>query len=248
MSPNVQRQWKHPPKDIALANGARAIFVAARTKDDQRADLWNTAAQRVLADYRQQLGGGIALQTVFNQSKYTKQRLQELTANLLAGAAVIIAVIFLFMGWRSSLLVGAALPLVSGATLFAIFLTGGSLHQISIFGMIVALGLLIDNAIVVVDEIQQARTEGLSAAEAVQDRTSHLFGPLLASTLTTVFAFAPIVLLTGNVGDFVGSIGGSVILAIIASFLIALTLIAALAGRYGKKIDSDDSQTTRCLA
>ncbi len=244
---DVQRQWQHPPKDIALANGARAIFVAARTKDDQRADLWNTAAQRVLADYRQQLGGGIGLQTVFNQSKYTKQRLQELTANLLAGAAVIIAVIFLFMGWRSSLLVGAALPLVSGATLFAIFLTGGSLHQISIFGMIVALGLLIDNAIVVVDEIQQARTEGLSAAEAVQDRTSHLFGPLLASTLTTVFAFAPIVLLTGNVGDFVGSIGGSVILAIIASFLIALTLIAALAGRYGKKLDSDDSQTTRCL-
>ena len=233
---NVQRDWKYPPDDIALADGARAVFVAARTKGDQRVDLWNQAALAVVGEYRQQLGTGTQLHVVFNQSKYTHERLFELTANLLAGAAVIMAVIFIFMGWRSSLLVGSALPLVSGTTLFLVFLTGGSLHQISIFGMIVALGLLIDNAIVVVDEIQKARQRGLSREAAVRDRIAHLFGPLLASTLTTVFAFAPIVLLPGNVGDFVGSIGGSVILAIASSFVIALTLIAALAGRYGPNL------------
>ncbi len=209
---SIRRDWKQPPDEMAFADGARAVFVAARTKNDQRVDRWDQAAQVVLVDYQKELGAGVKLQTVFNQSQYTSQRLYGLTVNLLAGAAVIVAVIFVFMG------------------------CGGALHQISIFGMIVALGLLIDNAIVVVDEIYKARKRGLSAEEAVNDRAKHLFGPLLASTLTTVFAFAPIVLLPGNVGDFVGSIGGSVILAIICSFLIALTIIAAMAGRYGTKL------------
>ena len=239
----VRRQWKEPPDEIALADGARAVFVAARCNSDQRVDRWNDEAEQIVVEYRKRLGSGVLLQTMFNQSFYTNQRLRGLTINLLAGAAVIVAVIFVFMGWRSSLLVGSALPLVSGATLFLIFLCGGSLHQMSIFGIIVALGLLIDNAIVVVDEIQKAKKRGFSPEEAVQDRTSHLFGPLLASTLTTVFAFAPIVLLPGNIGDFVGSIGGSVILAIVSSFLIALTLIAAMAGRYGSRVTPSEQET-----
>ena len=96
--------------------------------------------------------------------------------------------------------------------------------------MVVALGLLIDNAIVVVDEVKKHLERGNTPAEAVSASVQHLFVPLLASTVTTVLAFAPIVLMPGSVGDFVGSIGGSVILALIASFALAMTIIPALAG------------------
>ena len=227
----VTRRWKTPQNAIALANGRRAVYVAARMKPDIRVDQWSRRARKVVDGYRGEVGSGIAVETVFDQNLYTSERLGTLTGNLLAGAGVIMAVVFFFMGWRSSLIVGAALPLVSGATLFLLMVAGGSLHQMSIFGMILALGLLIDNAIVVVDEIKKTRRRGADRVTAVRRTLRHLFGPLVASTLTTIFAFLPIVLLPGNIGDFVASIGGSVIAAVGSSLVIALTLIAALAGR-----------------
>ena len=95
---------------------------------------------------------------------------------------------------------------------------GKTIHQMSIYGMIVALGLLIDNAIVATDDVNKLRRRGRSRLQAVQQAIGHLFVPLAASTATTILAFAPIVLLPGAVGDFVGDIGFSVILALIFSF------------------------------
>ena len=172
----------------------------------------------------------MAIEVVFDQTRYTNERLAELGLNLLAGALVVVVVIFFVMGWRSSIVVASALPLTAAIALFGTALTGGALHQISIFGMVVALGLLIDNAIVVVDEVRKHLDRGDAPAEAVSGAVHHLFVPLLASTLTTVLAFAPIVLLPGSVGDFVRSVGGSVILALVASFALAMTVVPALAG------------------
>ena len=101
-------------------------------------------------------------------------------------------------------------------------------------GMIIALGLLIDNAIVMADEVTKRKAKGKSALQAVTESVNHLFLPLLASTLTTIIAFMPIVLLTGGPGDFVGAIGRSVMLAVGFSFLLAMTVTAALAGIFAK--------------
>lgn len=229
----VQRRWESPVTEIALADQRRAIFVAARVKPGQRVDRWADSARGIADDCRGEVGGGVSLVTTFDQSRYTEERLGSLAGNLLAGAVVIMSVVLVIMGWRSALLVGSALPLVSGATLFLLLVSGGSLHQMSVFGMIIALGLLIDNAIVVVDEVRKSRLRGNGRSDAVRETLRHLAAPLLASTLTTIFAFAPIVLLPGNIGDFVGAIGTSVILAVGCSLIVALTVIAALAGRYG---------------
>ena len=110
-------------------------------------------ARAVVDELRGQLSPSVAVVDVFDQSEYTTKRLGELGGNLVAGAGVVVLVIFLLMGWRSSILVGLALPLVSAMVLFALLVLGIPLHQMSIFGLIVALGLLIDNAIVVVDEV-----------------------------------------------------------------------------------------------
>mgnify|MGYP002621795493 CR=1 FL=1 len=230
----VRRQWREPPDEIALADGKRAIFVAARMGRGQRVDVWSDAAAQVVDNFRVETGKGVLVETVFDQDRYTSARLGELAGNLLLGALVVMAVVLAMMGWRASLLVGAALPLVAALTLFLLLVAGASLHQMSIFGMIIALGLLIDNAIVVVDETRKLMLKGHRARTAVDRAVRHLFAPLLASTATTVLAFAPIPLLPGNAGDFVGMIGGSVIFALVASFAVSLTIIAALAGLYGK--------------
>ncbi|MEM9404986.1 MAG: efflux RND transporter permease subunit [Acidobacteriota bacterium] len=228
---DVRRGVREPATQIGLVDGQRGTLVAARMAPNIRIGDWATGARAALDSMENEIGGDIALEMVFDQSVYTNARLAELTGNLLLGALVVMIVVLLTMGWRLALLVGAALPLTGCAVLFAVLMLGGQLHQMSIFGMIIALGLLIDNAIVVVDEIRKRREEGLGPLEALNATSEHLRKPLFASTLTTALAFAPIVLLPGAAGDFVGYIGVSVILAVSFSYIISLTIIAALAGR-----------------
>ena len=130
-----------------------------------------------------------------------------------------------------ALIVGSALPLASLIVFGCMKGLGIPLHQMSVTGIIIALGLLIDNAIVVVDEVQTRLREGLHPSDAVRSTVSHLAVPLVASTLTTVFAFIPIAASPGSVGEFIGTIGLTVILALLSSLFLSLTVIPALAGR-----------------
>jgi multidrug efflux pump subunit AcrB len=238
----VERGWEQPAGEIALTDRRRTVLVAARVVPGTQVDGWATNARQAVEQFRARTGG-VEIATVFDQSTYTTQRLGSLGFNLLLGATVVVLVIFFTMGLRSAVLVGSTLPLVSGLCLFGIQFFGNSLNQMSIFGMIIALGLLIDNAIVVVDEVgHQLRKDADRAFDdgfarrvsAVRETMRLLAGPLGASTLTTMLAFAPIVLLPGNAGDFVGGIGLSVILAVGGSYLVAITVIAAFAGLYLK--------------
>ncbi|MEM7229057.1 MAG: efflux RND transporter permease subunit [Planctomycetota bacterium] len=229
---SVRRDIRTPSDTIGRVDGERAVFIGARMNRTARTDVWGAAAMERLNAFRTLHGGGLTVDVVFEQEVYTTGRLQELGGNLLAGAMVIIFVIWLTLGFRQALIVGTALPIVVCLTLFAIQASGNSLHQMSIFGMIIALGLLIDNAIVVTDEVSHRRRQGASPIDAVAGAVRMLVGPLGASTLTTVLAFAPIMLLPGGGGDFVGSIGQSVMFAVVFSYMISLTVIAALAGLF----------------
>jgi multidrug efflux pump subunit AcrB len=231
----TERDFREPPNQIALADGERVIFVAARMKGDAQVDGWAADARRVVEDYRAFAGGNVGFEIVFDQSTYTVERLLELAGNLGLGAFVVVLVVLVTMGWRAGLIVGMQLPLVALGSLYVIQMAGGALHQMSIFGMIIALGLLVDNAIVMTDHVTRALRAGKSPDQAVREAQSNLFLPLLASTITTVLAFAPIPLLPGSPGDFVGWIGGGVIVAILLSFLTAQTVVPALAARFVSK-------------
>jgi len=231
----VRRGYRQPPVEMAFTEGERSILVAARVREDRRVDLWTVDAKAAVESFRETLGAGISSEIAFEQNEYTSERLGTLVGNLLLGALVVFLVIFLTMGWKSSFIVGSALPLTAAMTLFVVAMSGGKLHQMSIFGMIIALGLLIDNAIVITDEVRKHLREGNSGLESVRLSLQHLFLPLLSSTLTTMLAFMPILLLPGNAGDFVSSIGQSVVIALTCSFLISMTIIASLAGIFGSQ-------------
>ena len=161
-----------------------------------------------------------------------------LATNLFLGVLVIMAVIVVLMGWHSALVVGVALPLTIGGLFMTLAFFGVPLHQMSLFGLIIALGLLIDNAIVVVDEVAHQRQKGCDAFTAVRQTVSHLGAPLLASTLTTVASFTPIMLLPGPAGEFIGTIAVSVNVSLLISLFLSLTLIACWSARWSAKASS----------
>jgi multidrug efflux pump len=236
----VSRGWRSPADDIALLNGEQVVFVAARMQATLRADEWTANAMDVVDEFNQQYGASVVAELVFEQNVYTQARLSDLSQNLLLGSLVVMAVVFVFMGLKASWIVGLSLPLCAAFAIFSLSFYGEQIHQMSIFGIIVAIGLLIDNAIVITDEIRgKLLNSDNSRLDALVSSIRHLFNPLLASTLTTILGFMPIFLLSGNIGDFVGPIAISVVMALIGSLFISLTIIAALAAKFLPRTDPD---------
>jgi multidrug efflux pump subunit AcrB len=229
----VKRGARLPVNDIGLVNGQQVIFVASRMQTTLRVDTWTKNAKEIVDNFNGQYGGTVQANIVFEQNTYTETRLSELTTNLLLGSLVVMAVVFIFMGIRASWIVGLSLPLCAAFAIFSLSFFDEQIHQMSIFGIIIAIGLLIDNAIVITDEIRSKLVNpDVSRIDALIQSIQHLFVPLLASTLTTILGFMPIFLLPGNIGDFIGSIAISVVMALMGSLFISLTIIAALAARF----------------
>jgi len=226
----IRRGVLDPADELAVVGGRPGIVLALRMRDGERVDRWSASAKASLAAYRETLPSGVALETVFDQSGYTEERLRSLFENLGFGIALVMVVLLVIMGWRSALLVGLALPLCSLCVFAGMRILEVPLHQMSVTGLIIALGLLIDNAIVVVDEVEGRLEAGAEAPAAIAGAVRHLAVPLLSSTLTTALAFMPMVLMPGPAGEFVGAIGLSVILALVSSLFLALTVIPALRG------------------
>ncbi|MDP5130514.1 MAG: efflux RND transporter permease subunit [Paraglaciecola sp.] len=228
----VERGWRTPVDDIGLVNGEKVVFVAVRMQTTVRVDTWTKNAKAAVDEFNQQFGATVGADIVFEQNIYTDARLSQLVQNLLMGCVVVMVVVLFFMGARASWIVGLSLPLCASFVLFSLSFFDEQIHQMSIFGIIIAIGLLIDNAIVITDEIRaKLAHNNVSRLEALVSSIRHLFVPLLASTLTTILGFMPIFLLPGNIGDFIGSIAISVVMALLGSLFISLTIIAALAAR-----------------
>ena len=232
----ISKGITEPANELALINGYPSIAIAVHVRSGQRLDLWSKVAHDKIAEFRSELPSSIGLPIVFAQSGYVENRLNGLIINLLLGAALVFGVTVVMMGWRSALIVGSALPLSVLMVFGWMNWLDIPLHQMSITGLIVALGILIDNAIIMADEVQNNLRQGSQAKAAISSSIKTLAIPLLSSTLTTIFAFLPIALLPGSVGEFVGTIAITVIVAVSCSLFISLTIIPALTAklhRYG---------------
>jgi multidrug efflux pump subunit AcrB len=226
----VQKTVQDPPDTVALISGEPGVAVSTTMESNLRVDHWSARARLTLDSFASELPDGVSMRVIFDQSVYTDARLGDLAGNLVMAAAIVVAVLFFMMGARSALIVGLALPLTLALVLAELQWIGMPLHQTSVTGLIIALGLLIDNAIVVVDDYRTELREGYAPAAAISRAVRHLTVPLAASTLTTVLAFLPIVLMPGGGGEFVGPIAVGVVLSVTTSFAIAMTVIPAVAG------------------
>ena len=227
----VERTVSDPPAALAYADGRPAVLVAARMENDRQVDTWTGAARVALADFEAELPVGVQHRLLFDQSVYVERRFRSLGLNLAIGVALVIGVLFVTLGWRAATVVAAVLPLATLSAITVMQAIGLPIQQMSVTGLIVALGLLVDAAIVMSDDVKRRLAAGTAAPAAVAASVSRLAVPLSASTVTTVLAFLPMALLPGPAGDFVGSIALSVIIMLTVSLILALTVTPALAGR-----------------
>ncbi|MFK7941976.1 MAG: efflux RND transporter permease subunit, partial [Paracoccaceae bacterium] len=231
---HISRAVTDPPEELAFANGRPAVLVGVLAQDGVQIDRWMGFVHDELATGAADVPLGLTQTLMFDQSTYTADRLAEVGTNMAIGVSLVVAVLFITLGARAAAIVAVVLPVVSLATLASMNFIGLPIHQMSVTGLIVALGLLVDAAIVMVDEVRQRLARGLTRIDAVGDATRRLAAPLLASTVTTALSFTPMILLPGPAGDFVGAIAIAVVLMLVWSLFIAVTVTPALAGRFLK--------------
>ncbi|MEM8653166.1 MAG: efflux RND transporter permease subunit [Pseudomonadota bacterium] len=226
----ITRGPRTPEAELAIYNGNPAILVAAKLESGLQVDKWAAFVRDEIAAYQSTIPMGVSLDLSFDQSGYTTDRLKEVGLNMAIGVSLVVGVLLLTLGLRSAMIVALILPVVTLATLFTMNFIGLAIHQMSVTGLIVALGLLVDAGIVMTDEVGQRLEKGMSRVKAAGQSVKRLFAPLLASTVTTALSFTPLILLPGPAGDFVGSIAIAVVIMLGWSFVVAITLTPAIAG------------------
>jgi multidrug efflux pump subunit AcrB len=213
-------------------NGERAVFVTVTQRDG--ANIFNVldAVKAEVEAFRtRQLPANIGLHEVFDQSESVDARIGGFFASLLQGIGLVGLVVLLALGFRASVIVMLSLPLSISMALFGLDATGYGLQQISIVGLVIALGLLVDDAIVITENVARYRRKGRSGLEAAVKGTREVGYAVVSTSVTSILAFVPVVLIQSPSGAFIRSMPVTVIYVLIASLLVALTAIPLLASR-----------------
>jgi multidrug efflux pump subunit AcrB len=224
----VRRGYAEPPEAPALFNGKPAVVLGISMVSDSNITALDSQIQGLLPEVRADLPLGMGLTVVNYQPELVAEAVAGAVENLWQTVAVVLFVVMAFLGWRTGLIVGAGVPLTIMAVLVGMSLWGIVIHRISIAAIIVALGLLVDNGIVVAEDIQRRLAAGTGRRQAAEDSAASLALPLLISSLTTILAFLPLMLARNSSGEFLSSLTQVVILALLFSWLLAVSVIPAL--------------------
>ena len=211
-------------------NGTRAVFVTASMKDNQNVFDVREAIYSRLPEFEQGLPAGVRLERGFDQSANVDRRLSRLQLDFTIAIGLVILTL-LPLGLRAAGIVMISIPLSLAIGLALLYLAGFSLNQLSIAGFVVALGLLVDDSIVVVENIARNIRQGMTRLEAAIAATDQIWLAVLGCTVTLLLAFVPLLFLPEGPGDFVRSLPAAVLFTILASFFVALSIIPFLASR-----------------
>jgi multidrug efflux pump subunit AcrB len=212
---------------LTRLNGYRAIFVTAALKEGTNISKVQEKYSPLLASSTEKLPENIDLVVAFDQADYVNRRLGGLGMDFLIAIALVF-VTLLPLGNRASIIVMVSIPLSLAIGLILMNALGYGLNQLSIVGLVVALGLLVDDSIVVVENIERWIRDGYSKQEAALKATQQISISVVGCTVTLIIAFLPLVFLPESSGDFVRSLPMSVITSVLASLVVSLTIIPFL--------------------
>lgn len=171
---------------------------------------------------------GVGVTVVMDSAEYIDTMIRELENNIATGFLLVVFVLFLFLGIRNSIFVGLAIPLSMLIAFTLLDFAGKTLNMIVLFSLVLAVGMLVDNAIVIVENIYRNRCLGLPAEESARKGASEVAWPVITSTLTTLAAFAPLLFWPGIMGQFMGFLPRTLITVLSASLFVALVINPAL--------------------
>jgi len=211
-------------------NGHRSVFVVAAQKEGENISQTQKMYQPVIAQFKKTLPSNIDLVQSFDQAENVNHRLGGLGEDFLI-AILLVAFTLLPLGFRPALIVMISIPLSLAIGVILLQLFGYNLNQLSIVGLVVALGLLVDDSIVVVENIERWMLEGHTRMEATLKATGQIGKAVIGCTAALMIAFMPLVFMPEGAGDFIRGLPLAVIMCVFASMLVSLTIIPFLSSK-----------------
>ncbi len=211
-------------------NGKRAVFVTANQKDNTNIFKVRDGIYAKLAEFERTLPADIRLERGFDQSKNVSNRLGQLGEDFAIAIALVLLTL-LPLGLRAAGVVMISIPLSLAIGVALLYVAGFGLNQLSIAGFVLALGLLVDDSIVVVENIARYVRKGYGRMEAAIAATDQIYLAVLGCTATLVLAFLPLLFLPEGAGEFIRSLPAAILFTVLASLFVALTIIPFLASR-----------------
>lgn len=232
----VDRAYKTPLTDEIRYNGKPAIGFGISNVTGANVVKMGNAIDTKIASVENQRPIGIEIHEYYHQGKITDEAVQNFVLNVVAALAIVLVTLFFFMGIKSSVIIGATLIITIAATLATMYLLNIPMHRISLGALIIALGMLVDNAIVVTDGILVGTQRGERKLDIVKKIISRSIWPLLGGTLVGILAFAPIGLAPGSTAEYTGHLFWVVMISLMYSWIFAITVVPFLADLMFKEV------------
>jgi multidrug efflux pump len=225
---HIYRGYEDPPKSRIRYQGKDSLLLGISMKDGGDIISLGHELDKVMAKIMPELSVGLALNPVTLQPKIVAHSVNDFVKSLIEALVIVLSVSLISLGWRSGMVVAITIPVVLASTFLVMYLNGIGLHKISLGALILALGLLVDDAIIAVEMMSSKMEQGWSRVKAASFAYSSTAMPMLTGTLVTVAGFLPIATASSSTGEYTRSIFQVSAIALIISWFAAVILVPFL--------------------
>lgn len=238
----VTRDYADPPEFLAYYDGEPALVLGIAAVSGSNVVKVGQDLSAKLAEIERQRPVGMVLHEFYHQGKIVDKSVQDFVVNVVIALVIVIGALVIFMGFKSGLVIGIGLLLTIAATLGTMYLGNIPMHRISLGALIIALGMLVDNAIVVTDGILTGCQRGKRIVDIASDVVKRSLWPLLGGTLVGILAFAPIGLAPGDTAEFTGDLFWVILISLLYSWIFAITLTPFLCSILFRSVEDQCSE------
>lgn len=238
---NVTLGYDDPPSEMVRVNNQKSLVMSVSMKRGFHIVNWGKKVDAKLDQIRKALPSDVHLKTAFNQPKGVDSSVKSFMLNFIQSVILVIVVLGVGLGLRNAGIVSISIPLIVLVTFSMMKIFDIELHQMSINALVIALGMIVDNSIVVIDNINRYLSIGYSKIQAAIKGTTEVLDPLFWGTLITITAFTSLALMPGSLGQYIGALPRVISMTLVASFFIASLLIPSLATLFLSEQKKEDS-------
>ncbi|MGQ8366690.1 efflux RND transporter permease subunit [Glaciecola sp. 1036] len=231
---NVSRQVVDPPVRTAYYMGKPAVVFAIAKDDETDVLTFSPMMEELIGELQQSIPAGFYLETITRQADVVENAVNGVSLSVIQTLSIVSAVVILFLGLRTGVIVGSIVPSVILITIAIMAFSGLALERMSLATLIIALGVLVDNGIVVAEDFKRRLEEGESREQAVVDAGKTLAIPLLTSSLTTILVFLPLMLAESASGEYTRSVSLVILISLMVSWFLSLSLTPFLCFHFVK--------------
>jgi len=238
----VTRGYEEPAEQIIKVDGKKALSLSIALKDHANVVKLGTIINQKLVEINNTLPLGLELRRLSSLDLYVDSEVSNFVSNLVQTVILVLIVMLIFLGFRTGLIIASLVPMVILATFLFMGVFGQGINQVSLAALIMALGLMVDNGVVVAETVLVKLEQGIDKLKAVIEACDELIVPLLISTLTTSVAFMSFYLAEGTMGDIVGPLFVVISIALICSWFLSMTMVTMLCYYFLKAQDDGDGK------